>query len=338
MHSRHTESKPAVFIVGGESLLGKEVSELLEENRLTAIQLIASYDTEDASIIKRGPKELAVMPSLPAADLSAARIVMLAGSKESSLKAYQQVRNARPEPVVIDLSGGLEELPQTRLRAPLVEPPSFRAEGPIQLIAHPAAIALALFWIQLQKAGTMRRSVVHIFEPVSERGQAGLDELQKQTVGLLSLKPLSKEVFDAQVSFNLLPEYGSDSPHSLAEIELKIDRHLASLLADAAAPMPSLRLIQAPVFHGYSLSVWAEFDENPGIDNIAKALASSHIDVRAKDLEPPTNVGVAGQSGITVGAMAADRNQPRACWFWIAADNLRIAAQNAVEVAREYLA
>ena len=73
------------------------------------------------------------------------------------------------------------------------------------------------------------------------------------------------------------------------------------------------------------------------VETIERGLASSEIDVRGKEHEPPTNVGVAGQSGITVGAIAADRNQPRACWFWMVADNLRIAAENAVEVAREAL-
>ena len=73
--------------------------------------------------------------------------------------------------------------------------------------------------------------MIEIFEPVSERGKAGIDELQKQAVALLSFKPLPKAVFDAQVSFNMLSQYGSDAPLSLEEIELKIDRHLASLLA-----------------------------------------------------------------------------------------------------------
>ena len=137
----------------------------------------------------------------------------------------------------------------------------------------------------------------------------------------------------------MLPEYGSDSPHSLSAIELKIDRHLASLLAAAGAvPMPSLRLIQAPVFHGYSISVWVEFEKNPGKETIAQALASSAIDVRAKEEEPPTNVGVAGQSGITVGTITPDRNQPLACWFWLVADNLRVSAENALEVIRASLA
>jgi aspartate-semialdehyde dehydrogenase len=210
--------------------------------------------------------------------------------------------------------------------------------GAIQVIAHPAAVALALLLAGVREAAAVRRAVVNIFEPASERGQAGLDELQKQTVSLLSLKPLVKDVFDAQVSFNMLSRYGSDASFSLEETERKIDRHLASLLAGSGAmPMPSLRLIQAPVFHGYSLSAWIEFETNPGPAAIAEALPSKWIDVRGSEHEPPTNVGVAGQSGIVVGDIATDRNEPRACWLWAVADNLRMAAENAAEVAREVL-
>jgi aspartate-semialdehyde dehydrogenase len=265
-------------------------------------------------------------------------MAVLAGSKESSRKAYERILAVNPSAVVIDLAGGLEDVPAAQLRAPLIEPANYSAVGPVQIIAHPAAIALTMLLIQLRKAGTVHRSVVNIFEPASERAQAGIDELQKQTVGLLSLKPLTKDVYDAQVSFNMLAQYGSESPHSLEEIELKIDRHLATLLSGAGAvAMPSIRLIQAPVFHGYSMSVWTEFEENIGRNAIVEALASPHIDLRANDEEPPTNVGVAGHSGITVGVIAPDRNRPRAHWFWLVADNLRVAADNALEVARAFL-
>jgi aspartate-semialdehyde dehydrogenase len=331
--------RPAVAIVGGESLLGKEVHELFGSAHLPAsVSLIASEETGDSSIIALGRDEPIVISSLQVADLATARIAVLAGSKESSQKAFERVQAVNPSAVIIDLSGSLEDQPTAQLRAPLIEPPNYSAVGPIQVIAHPAAIAIALFLIQLRNAGAIRRSVINVFEPASERGQAGIDELQKQTVGLLSLKPLSKEVYDAQVSFNMLSQYGSDSPHSLEEIELKIDRHLATLLAGAGAlTMPSLRLIQAPVFHGYSMSVWVEFEDNPGRNAIVQALTSPKIDLRAHDEEPPTNAGVAGQSGITIGAIAPDRNHPRGHWFWMVADNLRITAENAVEVARAFL-
>jgi len=337
MHSHRGTSKSTIAVVGGESLLGKEVRELLESGNLGAsITLIASEASEDSNVIIRGAEEPLVMSSLEAPDLKLAKAIVLAGSAESSRKVHEQFRGAAP--VLIDLTGALEDLAETRLRAPQVELPDFRGASSIQEIAHPAAIALALFLIQLHKSAKIARSVVQIFEPVSERGHAGIDELQKQTVGLLSFKPLKKDVYDAQVSFNMLAEYGSESPHSLAAIEQKIDRHLASLLARAGAlPMPSLRLIQAPVFHGYSISMWVEFEANVDLETLERGLASSQIDVRGKEHEPPTNVGVAGQSGITVGAIAPDRNQPRAWWFWMVADNLRIAAENAVEVAREVI-
>jgi aspartate-semialdehyde dehydrogenase len=342
MHAHRSSSRSSIAIVGGETLLGKEVHELLETRKIPAnIQLVASFETDDSgnptSILTAGKEEPLVMTSIQAADLGAAQIVILATSKESGQKVYEKIQAAKTAPVVIDLTGALEDLAETRLRAPMVEPVGFEAKGPVQTIAHPAAIAIALLLTHLQKARPIRRSVIEIFEPVSERGKAGIDELQKQAVALLSFKPLPKAVFDAQVSFNMLSQYGSEAPLSLQEIELKIDRHLASLLADGGAAMPSLRLIQAPVFHGYSISVWVEFEENPGMNSIFQALGSSNVDVRTEDHEPPTNVGVAGQGGITVGSISQDRNQPRAWWLWMVTDNLQIVAENAGEVVREYL-
>jgi aspartate-semialdehyde dehydrogenase len=343
MHSHRSSQRATVAIVGGESLLGKEIHELLESRKAPAnIELVAALEVEApeksaGALLARGLDEPLVMASIELADLASARVVILAGSKASSEKAYQKIRPAKPAPTVVDVSGGLEDLAEARLRAPMVEPPGFEAKGAIQTIAHPAAIALALLITHLQRAGAIRRSVVEVFEPVSEHGQAGIEELQKQAVALLSFKPLPKDVFDAQISFNMLSQYGAEAPLSLDAIEQKIDRHLASLLASSGAAMPSLRLIQAPVFHGYSISVWVEFDQNPGMDAIFQALASSNIDVRTADHEPPTNVGVAGQGGITVGTITQDRNQPRAWWLWLVADNLQIAAENAWEVVREYL-
>jgi aspartate-semialdehyde dehydrogenase len=339
MHLHRGAPRPTLAIVGGESLLGKEVRELLEGSGLAVnIKLIAADDAVDTSIIAAVHDEPVVINSLLMADLGTADVVVLAGTPESSRKAYEQIQKANPAPVLIDVNGGLEEHPGTRLRAPMAVPAGSEAAEAVQEIAHPAAIAMALFLTHLLKAGAIRRSVAEIFEPASERGKSGIDELQKQTVALLSFKPLPKEVFDTQIAFSMAPEYGSDSAHKLAEIELKIDRHLASLLANAGnAPMPSLRVIHAPVFHGYSISIWAEFEENSSAKAIVQALTSDHIDVRVGDQEPPSNAGVAGQAGITVGAITPDRNQPRAFWFWMVVDNLRIAAENTVEVVREVL-
>ena len=54
-----------------------------------------------------------------------------------------------------------------------------------------------------------------------------------------------------------------------------------------------------------------EFDDAPEMEALESSLAIDSIEVRGGDFEPPTNVGQAGQSGIAVGAITPDRNQPR---------------------------
>ncbi|MBS1859943.1 MAG: segregation protein B, partial [Acidobacteria bacterium] len=126
---------------------------------------------------------------------------------------------------------------------------------------------------------------------------------------------------------------------ALEQTELRIERHLATLLAlggeGEGAPMPSLRVIQAPVFHGYSFSAWVEFEEAPELEALESSLAMEGIEVRGGEFEPPNNVGQAGQGGIAVGAITPDPNNGAAFWFWFVADNLRVQAENALAVARQ---
>jgi aspartate-semialdehyde dehydrogenase len=328
--------------VGSESLLGREIRDIVATSAPDIdLRLIAS-DDEHAGTLTRVGDEPSLVEGLAAENLTGASAILLAGSEESNRKALEMASH-EPDVAIIDLTYSTEERPDARLRAPMVEsaddPEAERTESSVHVIAHPASIALALFLRRLHEHDPIRRSVIHIFAPASEYGTAGVEELQQQTVSLLSFKSLPRAIFDAQLAFNLLAKYGEEAPTALEETELRVERHLATLLAlpgdGEGVRMPSLRLIQSPVFHGYSFSAWVEFEGNPGVDALESSLATSLIEVRGRDFEPPTNVGHAGQSGIAVGAIAEDRNDPEACWFWLVADNLRLAAENAVAVARQ---
>jgi len=336
------DQTPVIHIVGAESLLGREVVDVLGSANLPAhVKVVSTVEQEESrrKILKEREGEAVFLPALRPGELAGSRVVLLAGTAESPAKVVEAAQAEANPPVLVDLTGALEDYPAARLRAPMVETAPQPPAAPIYVIAHPAATALALFLKQLATAGHIRRVVALVFEPASERGKKGLDELQQQTVGLLSFQKLQTRVFDTQVSFNMLPRYGADAVTSLADVEAAVERHLATLLAsDPRIPMPSLRVVHAPVFHGYSFSVWVEFENRPAAAALGGALAAARIEVRGDEEEPPSNVGAAGQSGITVGGIAPDPNDPRACWFWIVADNLRIATENAVEVAREILA
>ncbi len=327
------EERPTVAVIGGDTLVAREIRELLAEGaRAPRVQLISAA-ADGSALLSEQEEEAIVMAPLAAENLEGSRVAFLAGSAASSRRTLKM--NPSGGPALIDLSGALEDQPQARLRAPSAEA-SRPAPSPVQVIAHPAAIAITKLLATLARRAKIRRAIVHVFEPASERGQRGLDELQQQTVAVLSFQKLKRDVFDAQLGFNMLARYGEEAEEALEWIEQRLERHLASLVAGYPdVPMPSIRLIQAPVFHGHSFSVWVEFEENPGVEEIARALSEAGFDVRAE--EPPNNVGMAGQSGLSVGSIAEDHNYPRACWLWMVADNIRLAAENAVAVAREWL-
>lgn len=328
-----------IALVGSETLMGREVRDIVATGAPgIEVRLIAAVG-EESGVLTRVGDEPAMVTGLTAENLSDVRAIILAGSAESSRKALELAGDPT-DAAIIDLTFTAEERPDARLRAPVLETETEDAvDSAVHVIAHPAAIALALFLRRLESNDPIRRAVAQIFAPASEHGTKGVEELQQQTVSLLSFKPLPQAVFDTQASFNLLARYGEEAPAPLEETELRIERHLATLLdwpgEGGGTPMPSLRLIQAPVFHGYSFSVWVEFEEAPAVETLESSLERNGIEVRGGEFEPPNIVGQAGQGGIAVGAITPDRNHADACWFWLVADNLRLAAENAILVARQ---
>ena len=311
--------------------MGREVREVFSQDGVPFDLKLVGDEEEEAGKLTEQGGEAAFVAELDADALEGAAAVLLAGSPESSRKALELA----PGAAVIDLTYATEQMPEARVRAPMVEPEGGAERARVQMVAHPAAIAITLFLGRLHGAHAVRAAVIHVFEPASERGSRGVDELHQQTLNLFAFRGAPKKVFDEQLSFNLLARYGEEAPVTLESAEGRMERHLASLLSlsGGGAPMPSVRLIQAPVFHGHSISAWVEFEARPAVEELERALESDLIDIRRED--PPTAVGMAGQSGIAVGAIAADRNHPRACWFWIVADNLKLGGDNALALARE---
>ncbi len=324
-----------IALIGGETLLGREVREVFSESSLGGELRLIAADEEETGKLVALDGAAAFLSKLDPGSLEDAEILVLCGSPKSSREALA----ANPSAFVVDLTYLIDEDPDARLRAPQAEGLDYQPDhsGP-QIVAHPAAVAIALVLDRLSKIAPLSQAVINVYEPSSERGKAGIEELQQQTVSLLAFKEMPKKVFDAQLAFAMLPQFGEEAQTRLNEIEERIERHLATLLDRMEGiPMPSLRLTQSPVFHGYSFSLWIEFEDAPPVPDLEDALAGDHIDVRGADLEPPTNVSVAGQGGIAIGAITPDRNNGNAVWLWMAADNFRLPAETAAMIVQEYI-
>lgn len=324
-----------ISLIGAETLMGRELGEVLDQHRpdITVKTFAASAEGNFGE--KDG--EPVYLEPLSAASVESDFALLFAGTAAGAEKTYELAKAASKKPALIDCTGLLESRPEARITAPLLQD-SNQPESWLLVIAHPAATAIAMVLDRLSRYRKLRSAVINILEPASERGKGGISELHNQTTNLLAFKTLPKEVFDAQLSFNLLAQYGADAPLQLSTAEHRIERDLATLLSRlpnrAGIPMPSIRLVQAPVFHGYSLSVWIEFETDVNAEDLGESLATAQIEVRTPDQEVPTNVGAAAQSGLAAGDIRIDRNNPRAAWIWIAMDNLRVTAEAAAELLR----
>jgi aspartate-semialdehyde dehydrogenase len=182
-----------------------------------------------------------------------------------------------------------------------------------------------------------RRIVLLMFPPVSERDQEGIEELESQTASLLSFREVAQPVFDVQVAFNLLARYGENSKPRLADVRSAIARDAARYL-DGRAPVPAIQLVQAPAFYGYAFAAYAELATPGSPEQVAAAFGNLGVKIAAPDDASPTNVSVAGENEIHLAPIEPDPNVEGGFWLWGVADNLRLAATNAVRIAEELVA
>ncbi|MCC7157838.1 MAG: hypothetical protein IT161_24880 [Bryobacterales bacterium] len=325
-------AKPVWLIVAGDTLLGKEIREVAEELRLP-VRIEVAASGEGDRVLTVEDDEAGVMEPLTKETLAGAEVVLLAGDAASQQRALALLASLGGLPVVVDLSGASEDLPNARLRAPLLDGTGTFEKGTVWVVPHAAALVLARCLAALHAASMVRSAVAVVLEPASAEGNRGVNELQQQTISLLSFQSMPKEVYDAQVSFNLLPRFGDDAKASLLRSSEQMERHLVSLLGPRNVPAPSVRVVHAPVFHGYSVQLWVDFESRADARQVEDVLRASGFDVRGASVEPPSNLSVAGQSGVAVGEVAVDRNRPTAVWMWLAADNLRTVADNALLIA-----
>jgi aspartate-semialdehyde dehydrogenase len=328
-----------VAIVGAATLKGKEVIEMLKERNFPSIDVRLLDDDESIGQLEATGDEMNFIQSVRSEQFSHVDFTFFAGDGECTRANWKRARDAGS--TIIDLSGALEGEPDAQVRSLWLE----RERGEIRqpelqpapcVVPHPAAVMLALLLLRASKAGVINNASATIFEPASEQGQKGMDELHQQTVNLLSFQPLPKNVFDEQVAFNMLVRYGTNSRLSLASLETRVHEQYAKLVGEQWA-QPAIMMLQAPVFHGESMAIFLEMEQSAQLERVSQALAGDHVSIISGEESYPSNVSTAGQPDIVI-SLKADTARPNGIWIWAAADNLRLAASAAVEAAESLTA
>jgi aspartate-semialdehyde dehydrogenase len=338
---------PRIVLAGATSLAGKELAEALGQSRLAAAELRLLDEEIVAGQLAAAAGEATVIQSVMEDSFEGAALVIFAGSGVFSRENAD--RALASGATVIDLSGALFDRPQAQAWIPaldaLLPPPGVMEEVPRgarsrpKLYISPSAASIVACALGAAFAQwPLARIAVFFLRPVSERGAEAVEELESQTVKLLSFQPLPRTVFDAQVAFNLLDRYGRASAEQLADVREAVAALVRSYLA-GRAPLPAVQLIQAPVFYGYTFSAFVDID---GLSDVATDLPAleSHLccagfQMRGGDEAVPSNVEAAGETQPLLAKLERDPNHPTGLWLWGAVDNIRLATANAVAIAEK---
>ena len=263
-------------------------------------------------------------------------LVFFAGNADSARRFAPLAQ--RNHFLAIDLSNAFFDDPQVPLviRGDRFSEPGLKLPKEIVSSPHPAVIAVTTILKSLNLSCRFHYCVINVFEPASEYGSSGVEELEKQTLNIFSFQPSPQSVFDRQLAFNLLSRLGEGSKEKLLETETIIASELQVLLKGICR-LPALNLIQAPVFHTHCFSIYLELETVPEINELEGSLRSEFIEVIPAGEEPPSPVQVAGTDLIHLGGLKRDYANPFGIWLWAVADNLRLSALNSVVLAEEMI-
>jgi aspartate-semialdehyde dehydrogenase len=312
----------SVALIGGASLKGREVREVLGERSFPVLELKLLDDEEALGQLEQVNDELTFVQGVQPEHLEGVDFAFLTADQAFIEKVWTSVRGSGSE--IIDLSYALENNTDVVLRAPWFEHEVERELGHARevvlksspvVVAHPAAVILALLLWRLQKAAPVQLASAVICQPASEYGRRGMDELHEQTVSLLSLQPMPTSFFGNQ------------------ESEARILRHFRAITRELVAT-PALLLVQAPVFHGYAIAVFVRTAAEVTVRKLESALAGAHVVIASGPEEFPNNVNVAGSEEIQV-SIQSDGAGGNGFWLFAVCDNLRLSAMQAVECAEE---
>lgn len=321
-----------IVIAGASLLLGAELKSLLEESRFAAYDFRLVDEELAAGTLTEAGGEPAVIQPVEDGSFEKARFIFFTGSAEVTKTNLATAKRAGGK--IIDLSGALALQSAATAWFPKLDEllgRHFPADAHAYAIPSAAGTAAATLTLALSKCGA-RRLTLEWFQPVSEAGRAGIEELESQTGQLLSFQSVGQPVFDVQIAFNMLDRYGSASRQKLEAVRKRV-RSETKACAGTSMVMPSIQVIHAPVFYGTTFSACAELEPGADAGKIAKTCADAGFALTVPGETGPNNVSAAGEKVIQLTAPEADPAHPGTWWFWGAADNIRLPAWNAVKLA-----
>jgi len=323
-----------VALFDSSTLLGKGVKSHLERRKfpLGSIRLFDTGAIEEGGNLSEfaGEAMLAVRPVL--AELDPVDLVFYCGPSGTGDEYLDWP--SRGHFTAIDLTLAANRRRGVPVVNAAVNPELLHRHRGVLASPHPIAQFLSTLLAPLARRLPVTEAVSLVLQPASEAGEQGLEELYRQTVGVLNFTEVPREQFGRVLAFNLLP-YAPGTTGGISEEE--IGREVAAILGTRSFPQ-AVRVLQVPVFHCHSFLCRVRLGAPAETSRIREILAEeSSISIRDSP-QGATPAELAGAEKIVVGEIRPDTSVPHAFWVWGITDNLATGvALNAVRMAEVLL-
>jgi aspartate-semialdehyde dehydrogenase len=313
-------------IVNPLTLVGAEIITILRERSfpLARVVLLDSTGQSTGALTDVGD-DPAIVIAVSDDELEDCDLVFFCGSSAINREWIDRHRDDRFIAVDLSQPGSSEEgkLVVAGINLESVE------EGDDLLVSpHPVALPLALILHQLSQLVEIELGSATVVQPASELEQAGMEELAKQTLGILNITKVPIEIFGRQLAFNLYP-----APQHHEELILAQVRTLTTTRTELA-----LMVTQGTIFHGHTFSLFVKTREEVTREQIAATLRANPAIALPEGDQTFATIDSAGRDEVLVAEIRPDPAIRRGFWLWAACDNVRRGtALNAVLIAEKAL-
>lgn len=325
-----------IGVVGATGMVGQTFMKILEQRDFPIAELrpFASENSLGKSISLKGqswPVQVLKESCFEGLDL----VFFSSGDDISQEWAPKAVASGA---FAVDNSAAFRMDPNTVLVVPEVNGHLIGPESKPQIIANPncSTIQLVVALKPLQQKYGLEEVRVSSYQAVSGAGQAGYDELLKQTRS--SDQTSTPECFPHQILFNCIPQIGSFNSDGYSSEEVKIMKETKKILSQEDLKVSAFT-VRVPALNAHSESVWVTLKKSATRQEIQATLSEGEGLVLMDNPEKgeyPLATFVDGKDPVYVGRVHKDPENEKMVLMWVVSDNIRKgAALNGIQIAEK---
>ena len=306
-----------IGVVTPFSPFSRRIRKLIEDRGFPVIELKLFEPSEQGGTTLTEFQEEIVVTQALDADIFPHLDLMFFGGNEQ--ETFSDHALAAAEEGVLTVVYGFSDI-EAPIILPGVNSEGLSKDTRLLRAARAPSILLGSVLAALTRSLEVREARSTVLLPASDKGDEGIKELHQQVASILNFQSPPADVFAEQLAFNLLNNDGDDSRGIPGEIIARESSEIAGMKGGV-----SVMSVQAPIFHGYALTLWVRLADDATTDQISKAIrASSVLRLSRSGTKAASPVSVSESDKIHVGAIRRDGSTAGGFWLWVVADEVAV--------------